>query len=142
MAIKSVLVPVDFSATSLRALAVAKELAPSIGAELVLLHTFEQPFTMGELSPLLVQQFYEEAVPAATKMLEKWAKDNGNCPTVFREGAPGPEICRVADELRPMFIVMGTHGHTKLRHLVTGSVAAYVIRHASVPVITVRDPTT
>lgn len=142
MSTKTLLVPVDFSSTSNRALAAAKDLATALGAEMVLLHTFEQPFTMGELSPLLMQQFYEEAVPAATRSLENLAKANGITRTLFREGAPGPEICRVAEEMKPDFIVMGTHGHTKLRHLVTGSVAAYVIRHAPVPVITVRDPST
>lgn len=139
MATKTLLVPVDFSPSSNRALRVAKDLAASIGGELVLLHTFEQPFTMGELSPLLMQQFYQEAVPAATRALENLAKEHGITRTVFREGAPGPEICRAAGDIKPDFIVMGTHGRTKLRHLVTGSVAAYVIRHAPVPVVTVRD---
>jgi universal stress protein A len=142
MATKTLLVPVDFSSTSNRALLVAKELASSIDGELVLIHTFEQPFTLGELSPLLMQQFYEEAVPSATRSLESLAKAHGITRTLFREGAPGPEICRAAEELKANFIVMGTHGRTRLRHLVTGSVAAYVIRHASSPVITVRDPST
>lgn len=139
MAAKSLIVPVDFSPSSLRALAVAKELAATLGAELVLLHTYEQPFTLGELSPLLVQQFYQEAVPSATRSLENLAKEHGVARTYFREGAPGPEICKLAGEINPELIVMGTHGRTKLRHLVTGSVAAYVIRHAPVPVVTVRD---
>ena len=139
MAEKTLLVPVDFSESSARALAVAKELAPALGAEIVLLHTFEQPFTMGDLSPLIVQQLYAEAVPAANKALEELAKANGIKRTFFREGAPGPEIVDLAGQLEPRFVVMGTHGHTKLRHLVTGSVAAYVIRHSPVPVITVRD---
>jgi len=139
MAEKTLLVPVDFSESSLRALAVAKELAPSIGASIVLLHTYEQPFTMGDLSPLIVQEFYAAAVPSASKALEQLASENGIKRTFFREGAPGPEIVGLAGEIQPQFVVMGTHGHTKLRHLVTGSVAAYVIRHSPVPVITVRD---
>jgi universal stress protein A len=139
MAGKTLLVPVDFSPSATRALAVAKDLAKSLGAELVLLHTFEQPFTLGELSPFIVQQFYAEAVPAANKALEDLAKANGVTRTFFREGAAGPEIVSLAAELTPQFVVMGTHGHTKLRHLVTGSVAAYVIRHSPVPVVTVRD---
>lgn len=139
MAGKTLLVPVDFSPSAARALAVAKDLAKSLGAEIVLLHTFEQPFTMGELSPFVVQQFYAEAVPAANKALDDLAKANGVTRTFFREGAAGPEIVSLAAELQPQFVVMGTHGHTKLRHLVTGSVAAYVIRHSPVPVVTVRD---
>ena len=139
MAEKTILVAVDFSESSRRARAVAKELAPAIGAEIVLLHTYEQPFTMGDLSPLVVQEFYAAAVPSANKALGDLAKENGIKRTFFREGAPGPEIVDLAGQLQAQFVVMGTHGHTKLRHLVTGSVAAYVIRHSPVPVITVRD---
>ena len=139
MAQKILLVPVDFSESSRRALAVAKELAAAIGAEVALLHTFEQPFAMGELSPVIMEQFYAEAVPAANKALDDLAAKEGVKQTFFREGAPGPEIVDLAKKIRPQFLVMGTHGHTKLRHLVTGSVAAYVIRHSPVPVITVRD---
>lgn len=140
MAEKTLLVPVDFSPTSLRALALAKDLAKALGAEIALVHAYEVPFTIGDLSPMLVQQFYAEAVPSITRSFDDLAREHGVTRTFFQEGAPGPEICRVAEELRPQFIVMGTHGRTKLRHLVMGSVAAYVVRHASVPVITVRDP--
>jgi nucleotide-binding universal stress UspA family protein len=105
-------------------------------------HAYEVPFTIGDLSPLLVQQFYAEAVPSITRSLEDLARQHGIARSYLKEGAPGPEICRLAQELAPQFVVMGTHGRTKLRHLVTGSVAAYVIRHSSVPVITVRDPDT
>lgn len=136
---KTLLVPVDFSPSSMRALTVAKELAQSLGAEVVLIYTFEQPFTIGDLSPLAVEQFYAQVVPAANKALDDLAKQHGITRTFFREGAPGPEIVRLAGELVPQFVVMGTHGRTKLRHLVTGSVAAYVIRHSPVPVVTVRD---
>lgn len=136
---KVLLVPVDFSPSAARALAIAKDLAPALGAEIVLLHTFEPPFTIGDLSPLVVQQFYAEAVPSANKALEDLAKANGIARTFFREGAPGPEIVKLAGELGAQFVVMGTHGRTKLRHLVMGSVAAYVIRHSPVPVVTVRD---
>lgn len=142
MATKTLLVAIDFSPASHRALGLARELATALGAEVTLVHAYEVPFTIGDLSPMLVQQFYAEAVPSATRALESLAREHGVTRTFFREGAPGPEICRVAEEIAPAFIVMGTHGRSALRHLVTGSVAAYVIRHAKVPVITVRDPST
>src|SRR4051812_11614628 len=126
---KTLLVPVDFSASSTRAPAVARDLATALGAEIVLLHTFEQPLAMGDLSPLVMQQFYEEAVPAAKSALEKLAKENGIARAFVREGAAGPEIIRLAEELAPHFIVMGTHGRTGLSNLVLGSVASYVISH-------------
>lgn len=136
---KTLIVPIDFSVGSERALEVALNIAAPLGLEPILLHVFEPPFTAGDISPVLVQTFFAEAVPATRAALEELARKNGVHRTLFREGAPGPEIVRAAKEEDPRFVVMGTHGRTKLRHLVTGSVAAYVIRHSPVPVITVRD---
>ena len=54
-------------------------------------------------------------------------------------GPPGAVICWVAQKQQCDQIVMGTHGRTGLMHLVLGSVADYVIRHARCPVLTVRQ---
>ncbi len=53
-------------------------------------------------------------------------------------GKPAEEILRVAREEGVDLIVMGTHGHTGLRHLLLGSVAEEVTRHAPCPVFTIR----
>jgi len=37
--------------------------------------------------------------------------------------------------------VLGTHGRGALSRLLVGSVAEYVLRHASVPVLTIREST-
>jgi universal stress protein A len=53
-------------------------------------------------------------------------------------GKPAEEILRVACEEAVNLIAMGTHGHTGLRHLLLGSVAEEVTRHAPCPVFTIR----
>jgi nucleotide-binding universal stress UspA family protein len=53
-------------------------------------------------------------------------------------GKPATEILRVAREGGADLIVMGTHGRAGLRHLLLGSVAEEVTRHASCPVFTLR----
>jgi nucleotide-binding universal stress UspA family protein len=53
-------------------------------------------------------------------------------------GKPAEEILRVAREEGVDLIVMGTDGRTGVRHLLLGSVAEEVTRHASCPVFTVR----
>ncbi len=52
-------------------------------------------------------------------------------------GTPGPEIVAMARRDAYDLIVMGTHGRTGLGHLVLGSVAEEVVRHAPCPVLTV-----
>lgn len=54
-------------------------------------------------------------------------------------GPPGEVICWLAEESRCDLIVMGTHGRSGIRHLLQGSVAEYVVRHARCPVTVVRD---
>jgi nucleotide-binding universal stress UspA family protein len=53
-------------------------------------------------------------------------------------GKPAEEILRLAREEGIDLIVMGTHGRTGLRHLLLGSVAEEVTRHAPCPVFAVR----
>jgi nucleotide-binding universal stress UspA family protein len=48
------------------------------------------------------------------------------------------EITRAAEELNTDLIIIATHGHTGLKHVVLGSTAENVVRHAPCPVLTVR----
>jgi nucleotide-binding universal stress UspA family protein len=61
---------------------------------------------------------------------------------VFRftpEGFPKSEIINTAKEWEADLIVMGTHGRTGLTHLLVGSVAEYVIKHANIPVMVIHS---
>ena len=59
---------------------------------------------------------------------------------VVREASVRPAIVEVALELDCQMIVMGTHGRSGVPHLLLGSVAGYVLRNNSLPVLTVRAP--
>jgi nucleotide-binding universal stress UspA family protein len=53
-------------------------------------------------------------------------------------GQPVDEILRLADDNQADLIVVGTHGHSALEHLLVGSVAERIVRHASCSVLLVR----
>ena len=53
-------------------------------------------------------------------------------------GDPADAIVSEAAQLGADLIVMGTHGRTGLQHVLLGSVAEKVVRHASCPVLTIR----
>ncbi len=57
---------------------------------------------------------------------------------VIRHGIPCEEIEKYARENDIDLIVMATHGHTGLSHILLGSVTEKVIRHAPCPVLTTR----
>jgi nucleotide-binding universal stress UspA family protein len=53
-------------------------------------------------------------------------------------GDPAEEIIKAAGEEKADLIVMGTHGRKGLEYSLFGSVATKVVRHASVPVLTIN----
>lgn len=138
---KTILVPIDFQEASLQALAKAVELGRQLDLSVVLLHTYSIPVVVYPgFDPILTPGLPDEIATAAKKALAQLAETHGGLETVLRSGDPATEIIKVAEELNPVMVVMGTHGRKGLSHLFLGSVAETVIRSCKVPVLTVRAP--
>ena len=65
-------------------------------------------------------------------------KDKFGISTVVLTGHASTEICRYAAKENCDLIVIATHGRTGLKHMVLGSTAEQVVRHAPCPVLTLR----
>ncbi len=140
--LKDILVPTDFSESSLTATKYALELAKRFEAKLHLLHVIEDPVVylpMFESFPMPARSEFEEY---AQTRLENWIlpDDLGDCELQFRwvHGTPFVEILRDAKQNDIDLIVLGTHGHGLAAQLLLGNVAEKVVRKASCPVLTVR----
>lgn len=133
--IQRILCPVDFSQTSIRALAYAERLAASTKARLVLLHAFDIPASLTyadiENPSDAGVRTQLESLPLTVVGME--------VTRVLHAGPAGEVICWAAEQRGCDLIVMGTHGRTGLIHLLLGSVAEYTMKHARCPVVTVRD---
>lgn len=57
---------------------------------------------------------------------------------VVRTGNPYHEILEEADEQGVDLIVVATHGHSGVEHMLFGSTADRIVRHARCPVLTIR----
>jgi universal stress protein A len=130
-----ILCPIDFSGTSEKALRYAERLAAAAEAEIVLVHAFDAPQSYdlaGQTRPAdsTLKSRFEQIRPASPQV--KFTH-------VLHAGVPGEVICWLAQDRNCDLIVIGTHGHSGLKHLLLGSVAEYVVRHARCPVLTVRD---
>lgn len=140
--LKKILVPTDFSEHSARAVRYGAELAAKFGAELHLLHAYENvPIMYGE-GAYFPPETDAELKASATRELDNIAVDPRDGSGVVRkvvEGHPFVEIIRYAKETDSDLIVLGTHGRGAVAHMFLGSVAEKVVRKSPCPVLTVRD---
>lgn len=142
-----ILVPVDFSAHSEKAVHYATTLANKFGARLSLIHVVEDPFVTGawqaEAFVPNIPELLDEMIKAAdTHMgeLKKHLAANGFVvETTIIKGQPARAIVEQASMGKYDLIVMGTHGRTGLSHALLGSVAERVVQKAPCPVLTVRE---
>ena len=133
--IRRILFPTDFSAASSAAFGYAERLAAATGADLLVLHVFGLPDVWGTGG-----RTHDVDEQTKRKLREiKSSLAGVNVEHIAHGGPPGEVICWVAQQRECDQIVMGTHGHTGLAHLLLGSVAEYVVRHARCPVLTVRQ---
>jgi len=142
-----ILVPTDFSKFSKIAVNYAVALAEKFGAELYLLHVVQDlalfiPDAVAVVPPVAVpvDQFTVAARAALDRVVEENQLERFTVHREVREGTPFYEIIRFAKEANIDLIVMGTHGHTGLAHVLLGSVTEKVVRKAPCPVLTIRHP--
>jgi nucleotide-binding universal stress UspA family protein len=161
---KRILVPIDFSDATPRVIDLARQLARALDAEIHLVHVKElsaaaTPGTLGyglagmpELAPMSgvpvpgldpMPQPIPETEDQKSK-LARWQKEiaqDGIKVTLHEpSGSVADEILDQADAIEADFIVMGTHGHGAMYHLLVGSATKGVLKHATRPVLLVPSP--
>lgn len=141
--IRSILVPIDFSDTSEKALRYAVRMADQFGSKITLLNVV-QPVATPDFAyyPLMLET--DKARDAAKARLDTLCRklivpSRLIERTVVRYGTPFTEITAAAKSLKVDLIILTTHGYTGLKHVLMGSTAERVVRHAPCPVLTVRE---
>ncbi|OQA69035.1 MAG: stress protein UspA [Ignavibacteriales bacterium UTCHB2] len=142
--IKKVLVPIDFSDYSKSALKYAINFSKFFNAEIILIYVVEPviyplDFSMGQIA---MPSFSTEWDQRAKEELDKLAKKeiNSSVKTIIKTGKPFLEIIETAKEENIDLIIIATHGHTGVEHIIFGSTAEKVVRKAPCPVLTLREP--
>lgn len=142
--IKKMLVPIDFSDCSKKALQYALPLAQQHQAALALLYVVPAPkYRPAEYGEIDYALFEADLRASGEKELATLAAGefHGKVPvdSVIRTGSPGIQIVKLAKNLPADIIVISTHGRSGLKHVLLGSVAEHVVRHAPCPVLVVRE---
>jgi nucleotide-binding universal stress UspA family protein len=141
--LKRILVPIDFSDCSKKALRYAVALAKQFGARLHLVYVGQGYYLAPELGTLDMSAAETGEKSATAGKLAALATEEVS-PRIpvdvsVRNGHTGTEIVRAASETEADLIVISTHGYTGLKHVWFGSVAENVVRHAHCPVLVVRE---
>ena len=139
-----VLCPIDCSPSARSAMTEAAAIVRQTGERLVLAHVAQMVTPPPEL-PILPPDLVQEATVALQAQFDAWLGDAvaagaREVDTRLLHGAPWDRIIALARELNGRLIVMGTHGRTGLRHVLPGSVAEKVARHAPCSMLVTRAP--
>jgi len=143
--LKNILVPIDFSNSSKRALRYARSLGKQFGARLILLHVVER-----RLRPkgYLIVPPEREAGSAArmnerearlANLSEREIRSRSRAAIIVQMGEPWEEIVNLAKRRHIDLIILATRGLAAFKHALLGSTAERVVRHAPCPVLVVRE---
>ncbi|HCM76238.1 MAG TPA: universal stress protein [Cytophagales bacterium] len=146
---KRILVPTDFSKTSIIALEVACEIAKKGGAEVIALHVVEEAGSdsfrvTGEVVPSNFEDrlYTLKLLEKAKKQLEKLVMDpkfaSIKLDGELRLGNPFHGMNAIITEQKVDLVVMGTRGLSRLQEMIIGSNTEKVVRHSKVPVLSVH----
>ena len=140
MNLKHLLVPTDFSEGADRAIDYAVGLAQELKASLTLM-TATYIGDTPEVSQSYIEKIRAEAQQRIEVVRQRVEDAGVAVKVVMVTGPPTQRITETAQKEAVDLIVMGTHGHTGLRHMLIGSVAERVVRHATCPVLVVPSQT-
>ncbi len=142
--LKKILVAVDFSKESTLAAKFAVSFAQEFGAKLYVLHVIT-PMHAGTMVEVpnfdkYQRQYIEKAEEDLKQVIPAKIKEMIEVEEVIETGHPYHVIVEKAKDLDVDVIVLATQGRTGLAHILLGSVAEKVVRHAPCPVFAIRNP--
>ncbi|MCK5087176.1 MAG: universal stress protein [Melioribacteraceae bacterium] len=144
--IKKILVPIDFSDYSKQALRYTVTFAKNFNAKIYMIYVIEPmiypaDFSMGQIAiPSSDINIDTRAKEELETLAKNEIKPEINYDILIKTGKPFVEIIESAADLDVDLIIIATHGHTGMEHLLFGSTAEKVVRKAPCPVLTLREP--
>lgn len=144
--INTIVCPTDFSDPAYEGVKAATELAEHFQAELILVNVISPvPMASGAAPtgfhlPAIMKSMQDAAEKSMTNLIAQKVPKAVQTRSAVLQGQPADEIVRLADEKDADMIVIATHGESGWQRFLFGSVTEKVIRTASRPILTVRQP--
>jgi len=134
MIFSKVIVGVDGSDVSERALKVAIEICKKFNATLYIIYVIE-PLLVPSIDKakrqVLIEALKEHADRIMYRALTKAQSENVEAKPVIVEGKPGPTICKKASELGVDLVVVGSRGLGTISRFIVGSTSSYLFNHCT-----------
>ena len=141
--LKRILVPIDFSESSSKALRYALAFAKQFDAQIHCLHTVEIPYGTGEGAIVIESDAFQKKLHEKSKaQMTAFLRDHGAAASqecAIRSGTAYREIVDASEDRDIDLIIMGTHGRSAVGRFLLGSTTERVVRHAHCPVLVVRE---
>ncbi|MEM6641872.1 MAG: universal stress protein [Bacteroidota bacterium] len=147
---KRILVPVDFSETSIYAAKFAAEFSQLVQGELTLLHILEAPSIgfkplgkkdQGDLASLYHQAFIEGVNNRLEELKEELEHKGAEIKILLKQGHAFDFMKKTMEEVETDLVIMGSKGASGLKEIFIGSNASRMVRYAECPVIVIKEET-
>ncbi len=144
LGIRQILVPIDFSVHSKNALKYAVPMAEQFSASLHLVYVVEPTIYPADLGfgqvvlPGVEEELRQKGAIELQALIDR--EIGGTVPATYavRTGNPHHEVLAEAEERKVDLIIVATHGHSGVEHMLFGSTADRIVHHAPCPVLTIR----
>ena len=142
--LRRILVPIDFSDHSKKALQYAIPFAAQFKASIDLLYVVEPAiypadFSFGQVGfPAVEDELRQRGAEELEVLIKREIGARVNARSSVRTGKAAYEIEQYARDESIDLIIIATHGHSGMEHVLFGSTAEKVVRHAPCPVLVVR----
>lgn len=142
----SILCGVDFSPASQTALAYTALLAQAYGAQITVLHSHhvDMPAYLGEEQWAALQEQLAAAAASSEQEMRKFAASTLGSLSPAAEylavdAPPVDGLLKTVEDRHPDLVVLGSHGHNRLKRFLLGSVSAGVLRETTSPLLVTRQ---
>lgn len=142
----TIITAIDFSEVTPVVLTESIEMARAFNCSITLMHVVqyvpETTLYEGEmiLPDLPMQEMLEENSEKLLHEAQVRVTQAGvECEICMREGSPSHEIVEYVEKMNPRMVIIGSHGHGALYHLVLGSVSEKVMDKVTCPVYVVKQ---
>jgi nucleotide-binding universal stress UspA family protein len=132
-----IILPIDFSENSIKALEFALALADKKHGKITLVHVIEMVYDFASQASIALDSMHKDAHSMMKKLIEKYEASGVQMDYLIEEGTASITVARIAEELEATLIVMGTQGVSGIKKALIGSTTVSVLKEATCPILVV-----